>query len=74
MSFFYNRFGHTKIHNNEDQRVKEEKLVADIINRVKQECEAQGSLDCNRRGYSRRSTIMNLNQKNCKKSDSETND
>lgn len=54
--------------------MKEEKLVADIINRVKQECEAQGSLDCNRRGYSRRSTIMKLNQKICRKSDSETND
>ncbi|XP_056632562.1 zinc finger and BTB domain-containing protein 17-like isoform X1 [Diorhabda sublineata] len=43
----------------EEQRVKEEKLVADIINRVKKECEAQGAT-VTRRGYSRRSTsIMN---------------
>ncbi|XP_023021107.1 tramtrack isoform X1 [Leptinotarsa decemlineata] len=43
----------------EEQRVKEEKLVADIINRVRKECEAQGAA-VTRRGYSRRSTsIMN---------------
>ncbi|XP_072379398.1 uncharacterized protein ttk isoform X1 [Diabrotica undecimpunctata] len=43
----------------EEQRVKEEKLVTDIINRVKKECELQGST-ISRRGYSRRSTsIMN---------------
>ncbi|XP_018339450.1 PREDICTED: protein tramtrack, alpha isoform-like isoform X1 [Trachymyrmex septentrionalis] len=40
------------------QREKEEKLVADIIDRVKRECEAQGET-VTRRGYSRRSTIMN---------------
>ncbi|XP_014482854.1 PREDICTED: longitudinals lacking protein, isoforms H/M/V isoform X2 [Dinoponera quadriceps] len=42
----------------EQQREKEEKLVADIIDRVKRECEAQGE-PVSRRGYSRRSTIMN---------------
>ncbi|XP_026828304.1 protein tramtrack, beta isoform isoform X2 [Ooceraea biroi] len=42
----------------EQQREKEEKLVADIIDRVKRECEAQGET-MTRRGYSRRSTIMN---------------
>lgn len=42
----------------EQQREKEEKLVADIIDRVKRECEAQGET-VTRRGYSRRSTIMN---------------
>ncbi|XP_036149771.1 protein tramtrack, beta isoform isoform X1 [Monomorium pharaonis] len=42
----------------EQQREKEEKLVADIIDRVKRECEAQGEI-VTRRGYSRRSTIMN---------------
>ncbi|CAA9994419.1 unnamed protein product [Nesidiocoris tenuis] len=42
----------------ERQREKEEKLVADIIDRVKRECEAQGST-VTRKGYSRRSTIMN---------------
>lgn len=41
----------------EEQRVKEEKLVADIIDRVRKECEAQGSA-VTRRGYSRRSTVM----------------
>lgn len=41
-----------------EQRVKEEKLVADIIDRVKKECEAQGAA-ITRRGYSRRSTVMN---------------
>lgn len=40
-----------------EQRVKEEKLVADIIDRVKKECEAQGAPGT-RRGYSRRSTVM----------------
>lgn len=42
----------------EKQREKEEKLVADIIDRVKRECEAQGST-VTRKGYSRRSTVMN---------------
>ncbi|KAF2904439.1 hypothetical protein ILUMI_01740 [Ignelater luminosus] len=41
----------------EEQRVKEEKLVADIIDRVRKECEAQGAA-VTRRGYSRRSTVM----------------
>ncbi|KAK5647080.1 hypothetical protein RI129_005544 [Pyrocoelia pectoralis] len=41
----------------EEQRVKEEKLVADIIDRVRKECEAQGTT-VTRRGYSRRSTVM----------------
>ncbi|XP_014220856.1 protein jim lovell isoform X2 [Trichogramma pretiosum] len=41
----------------EQQREKEEKLVADIIDRVKRECEAQGET-VTRRGYSRRSTVM----------------
>ncbi|KAL0281653.1 UNVERIFIED_CONTAM: hypothetical protein PYX00_002576 [Menopon gallinae] len=39
------------------QREKEEKLVADIIAKVKKECEAQSIVMC-RRGYSRRSTVM----------------
>ncbi|KAF6204501.1 hypothetical protein GE061_002843 [Apolygus lucorum] len=42
----------------EKQREKEEKLVAEIIDRVKRECEAQGST-VSRKGYSRRSTVMN---------------
>ncbi|GLV39074.1 hypothetical protein CBL_06125 [Carabus blaptoides fortunei] len=42
----------------EQQREKEEKLVADIIDRVRKECEAQGAA-VSRRGYSRRSTVMN---------------
>lgn len=42
----------------EKQREKEEKLVADIIDRVRRECEAQGAM-VSRRGYSRRSTVMN---------------
>ncbi|XP_025831628.1 uncharacterized protein LOC108739769 [Agrilus planipennis] len=41
----------------EEQREKEEKLVADIIDRVRKECEAQGTT-ITRRGYSRRSTVM----------------
>lgn len=41
----------------EEQRVKEEKLVADIITRVRKECEEQGAA-VTRRGYSRRSTVM----------------
>lgn len=40
-----------------EQRVREEKLVADIIDRVRKECEAQGAA-VTRRGYSRRSTVM----------------
>lgn len=48
-----------KITDWEEQRVKEAKLVADIIDRVRKECEAQGA-PVGRRGYSRRSTsIMN---------------
>lgn len=39
------------------QREKEEKLVADIIAKVKKECEDQSITMC-RRGYSRRSTVM----------------
>lgn len=42
----------------EKQREKEERLVAEIIDRVKRECEAQGST-VTRKGYSRRSTVMN---------------
>lgn len=43
----------------EEQREKEEKLVADIIDRVRKECEAQGAA-VSRRGYSRRATsVMN---------------
>ncbi|KAF7287555.1 hypothetical protein GWI33_005919 [Rhynchophorus ferrugineus] len=43
----------------EEQRIKEEKLVADIIDRVRRECEAQGAA-VTRRGYSRRTTsVMN---------------
>nr|CAD7263033.1 unnamed protein product [Timema shepardi] len=42
----------------EKQRDKEEKLVADIIDRVRRECEAQGAT-VTRRGYTRRSTVMN---------------
>ncbi|XP_069701923.1 protein bric-a-brac 1 isoform X2 [Periplaneta americana] len=42
----------------EKQREKEEKLVAEIIDRVRRECEAQGTT-VTRRGYSRRSTVMN---------------
>ncbi|CAG2054302.1 unnamed protein product [Timema podura] len=42
----------------EKQREKEEKLVADIIDRVRRECEAQGAT-VTRRGYTRRSTVMN---------------
>lgn len=42
----------------EKQREREEKLVADIIDRVRRECEAQGAM-VSRRGYSRRSTVMN---------------
>ncbi|XP_039295879.1 longitudinals lacking protein, isoforms H/M/V isoform X1 [Nilaparvata lugens] len=43
----------------EKQRERDEKLVADIIDRVKRECEAQGSKASSRRGYSRRTTVMN---------------
>ncbi|KAL1513351.1 hypothetical protein ABEB36_002772 [Hypothenemus hampei] len=49
----------------EEQRIKEEKLVADIINRVRRECEAQGAIG-SRRGYSRRTTsLMNVNSQAC---------
>ncbi|XP_071856042.1 uncharacterized protein isoform X3 [Bombus fervidus] len=41
----------------EKQREREEKLVAEIIDRVRKECEAQGET-VTRRGYSRRSTAM----------------
>lgn len=48
-----------KIADWEEQREKEAKLVADIIDRVRKECEAQGA-PVGRRGYTRRSTsIMN---------------
>lgn len=39
------------------QREREDKLVADIIAKVKRECEAQSITMC-RKGYSRRSTVM----------------
>ncbi|CAH2099730.1 unnamed protein product [Euphydryas editha] len=42
----------------EEKRSKEEKLVADIIDRVRRECEAQGSGGAARRGYTRRTTVM----------------
>ncbi|XP_067014014.2 broad-complex core protein isoforms 1/2/3/4/5 isoform X1 [Anabrus simplex] len=42
----------------ERQREREEKLVADIIEKVRRECEAQGET-VSRRGYSRRTTVMN---------------
>ncbi|RZF38324.1 hypothetical protein LSTR_LSTR012111 [Laodelphax striatellus] len=48
----------TSVEAYEKQREREEKLVADIIDRVKRECEAQGST-VSRRGYSRRTTVMN---------------
>lgn len=41
----------------EERRLREEKLVADIIDRVRRECEAQGSGGA-RRGYTRRTTVM----------------
>lgn len=45
----------------EEKRLREEKLVTEIINRVKRECEAQGTSGSlpTRRHYSRRTTIMN---------------
>lgn len=43
----------------EERRTREEKLVADIIDRVRRECEAQGSGGPARRGYTRRTTVMN---------------
>ncbi|KAJ2946284.1 hypothetical protein O0L34_g12322 [Tuta absoluta] len=42
----------------EEKRSREEKLVADIIDRVRRECEAQGSGGGTRRGYTRRYTVM----------------
>ncbi|XP_063392627.1 uncharacterized protein LOC134678108 [Cydia fagiglandana] len=42
----------------EEKRYREEKLVADIIDRVKRECEAQGGNSGARRGYTRRTTVM----------------
>ncbi|XP_045761275.1 uncharacterized protein LOC123864702 isoform X1 [Maniola jurtina] len=42
----------------EEKRSREEKLVADIIDRVRRECEAQGSGGAARRGYTRRTTVM----------------
>lgn len=42
----------------EEQRRKEEQLVAEIIDRVRKECEAQGTTMA-RRGYTRRTTVMN---------------
>ncbi|XP_045454517.1 zinc finger and BTB domain-containing protein 11 isoform X3 [Melitaea cinxia] len=44
----------------EEKRSKEEKLVADIIDRVRRECEAQGSGGAARRGYTRRTTVMHI--------------
>ncbi|VVC87973.1 unnamed protein product, partial [Leptidea sinapis] len=41
-----------------EKRIREEKLVADIIARVRKECEAQGGDVPTRRGYSRRTTVM----------------
>ncbi|GBP22968.1 hypothetical protein EVAR_95369_1 [Eumeta japonica] len=43
----------------EEKRSREEKLVADIIDRVRRECEAQGAGGAARRGYTRRTTVMN---------------
>ncbi|KAL0850011.1 hypothetical protein ABMA28_011921 [Loxostege sticticalis] len=43
----------------EEKRSREEKLVADIIDRVRRECEAQGTGGAARRGYTRRTTVMN---------------
>lgn len=43
----------------EEKRSREEKLVADIIDRVRRECEAQGSGGATRKGYTRRTTVMN---------------
>ncbi|CAH0406062.1 unnamed protein product [Chilo suppressalis] len=43
----------------QEKRSREEKLVADIIDRVRRECEAQGSGGATRRGYTRRTTVMN---------------
>ncbi|XP_049887394.1 uncharacterized protein LOC126381881 isoform X3 [Pectinophora gossypiella] len=42
----------------EEKRSREEKLVSDIIDRVRRECEAQGTGGPARRGYSRRYTLM----------------
>ncbi|XP_048006399.1 uncharacterized protein LOC125241801 [Leguminivora glycinivorella] len=42
----------------EEKRYREEKLVAEIIDRVKRECEAQGGNGGARRGYTRRTTVM----------------
>ncbi|XP_013193103.2 uncharacterized protein LOC106136952 isoform X3 [Amyelois transitella] len=42
----------------EEKRSQEEKLVADIIDRVRRECEAQGSGGSTRKGYTRRTTVM----------------
>ncbi|KAL4715249.1 hypothetical protein ACJJTC_007831 [Scirpophaga incertulas] len=44
----------------DEKRTREEKLVADIIDRVRRECEAQGSGGAARRGYTRRTTVMNM--------------
>lgn len=49
------KYGAFNEKNWENRREKEEKLVADIISRVRQECESSGT----RRGYSRRSTVIN---------------
>ncbi|CAH2268762.1 jg23785 [Pararge aegeria aegeria] len=42
----------------DEKREREEKLVADIIDRVRRECEAQGSGGATRKGYTRRTTVM----------------
>ncbi|KAF4521500.1 hypothetical protein B566_EDAN001800 [Ephemera danica] len=41
------------------ERQREERLVAEIIDRVRRECEAQGTSTLSRRRYTRRSTVMN---------------
>lgn len=43
----------------EKQRLHEEQLVANIIARVRRECEAAGAPGGTRRGYSRRSALTN---------------
>lgn len=42
------------------QRIEEERLVADIIARVRKECEAAGSSGGTRKGYTRKSALANI--------------
>ncbi|GAB0088925.1 hypothetical protein DMENIID0001_033890 [Sergentomyia squamirostris] len=42
----------------DEQRKRDEKLVEEIIDRVRRECEAQGAT-ISRKGYNRRTTVMN---------------